>query len=105
MDLEAIHELASQPEYSSVSEFVLWCLEDDKETFSHLELRALALNSKCSGNKVRAELEGYGLSLQDRAPEKHVRGFKANCHDRWVNSGNFGGSGHEQICGFAGTNG
>jgi hypothetical protein len=105
MDLDAIHELAGNPEYASVEDFVLLCIEDERETFSHLELRAIALNMRCSGNKIRTDLEGYGLRLASRATEKPVRGFKANCHDRWVNSGNHGGSGHEQIQGFAGGNG
>ena len=105
-DLDAIHTLAANPEYQTVEDFVMFCLEDDRATFSHLELRALALNTKTSGTKVREELEGsYGLKLLERPALKHIRGFTANPHDRWIASGNCGGSGGDQILGFAGRRG
>jgi hypothetical protein len=105
LDLDAIHDLASNPEYLTVEDFVMFCLEDERATFSHTELRALALNTKTSGNKVREELESYGLTLLERPAVKHIRGFTANPHDRWIASGNCGGSGGDQILGFAGRRG
>jgi hypothetical protein len=105
LDLDTIHDLAENPEYRTVEDFVLYCLEDEKVEFSHLELRAIALNTKTSGSKVRASLESYGLRLADRPVDKTVRGFTANPHNRWIESGNFGGSGGDQIIGFAGRNG
>ena len=108
MDLDVITELAREPEYSDLETFVQFCLDDDRDTFSHVELRALALNTKQSGNKLRKELEGFGLSLAAREVEKHARGFTANSHDRWHGPGacqSHGGSGWEQIQGFAGRRG
>ncbi len=102
LDLETIGDLASNPEYKSIEDFVSFCMDDDRETFNHIELRALALNTRTSGNKVRMALEGYGLTLAHRDVDRKVRGFTANPHDRWIASGNCGGSGAEQIQGFAG---
>jgi hypothetical protein len=105
MDIEQIAELAEDPEYASVETFVQFCMDDDRDGFTHVELRALALNTKTSGSRVRAALEGYGLGLQAREVPKKTRGFTANSHDRWVNSGCHGGSGGDQILGFAGRKG
>jgi hypothetical protein len=108
MDLDAIHELAADPEYASVDVFVQHCMDDERATFTHMELRALALNCKASGSKIRADLEGYGLKLGERPAARKVRGFTANPHDRWYGPGaspSHGGSGWEQIQGFAGQRG
>lgn len=105
MDLEQIATLAVLPEYKSVELFIQFCEEDDRETFTHVELRALAMNTQQSGSKIRPLLEAAGLSLALRAPEKKIRGFTTNQHDRWQVSGNHGGSGGDQILGFAGRRG
>lgn len=108
MDLEQIASLAVLPEYKTVEAFVQFCMDDDRETFTHVELRALAMNTQQSGSKIRPMLEGYGLKLAIREPEKHVRGFGTNSHDRWHGPGSsatHGGSGWEQINGFAGRRG
>ena len=105
MNLDDIAELAENPEYQSIEEFVTLLMDDDRKGFTHLELRALAMNLKVSGNKLRGELESYGLSLEVRPVVRRTRGFTANSHDRWVNSGCHGGSGGDQITGFAGRNG
>jgi len=103
--LDLVHELAGEPEYKSVEDFVEFCMEDERKVFNHVELRALALNTKTSGSKVREELEAYGLSLGSRPNVKKTRGFTTNQHDRWQVSGNHGGSGSSQILGFAGAKG
>ncbi len=108
MDIEAIHELASNPEYKTVEEFVTFCMDDERTSFDHMELRALALNCRMSGSKIRAQLESFGLALVERPASKQIRGFTANPHDRWYGPGacrSHGGSGHEQIRGFAGQKG
>lgn len=105
MDLDAIHAHAEEPELESIETFVQFCMDEEEFTFTHLDLRALALNCKLSGSRVRTELEGYGLTLAERKPPKMVRGFTANNHNRWHGNPCAGGSGHEQINGFAGRNG
>lgn len=105
MDLDEIHELASEPEYASAEDFVQFCMDDERSTFTHVELRALAVNTRTSGSKLREELESFGLTLENRASVKRTRGFSTNSHDRWYGPGackSHGGSGYEQIQGFAG---
>jgi hypothetical protein len=108
MDLDTIESLAKNPEYKSVEDFVDYCMDDERTTFTHVELRALAFNARTSASKVRGELEGFGLKLEVREPAKAIRGFTANPHDRWYGKGackSHGGSGWEQIAGFAGQKG
>ena len=97
--------MKSSPEFQSIEAFVQECMDDERTSFTHEELGELAFNLQRSRNKIRAELEGYGLSLAVRAVEKRVRGFTSNPHDRWFGPGSSptgGGSGWEQISGFAG---
>lgn len=105
MNLDEIHAKAEEPELETIETFVQFCMDEDRFVFTHLELRALCLNCKLSGSKVRADLEGYGLTLDERKPPKEVRGFTANNNNRWQGNPCAGGSGHEQINGFAGRNG
>lgn len=96
------------PEFESIETFVQECMDDDRDTFTHEDLGELAYRLQRSRSKVRADLEGYGLKLAERAPEKRVRGFTANPHDRWYGPGSsptHGGTGYEQINGFAGQEG
>jgi hypothetical protein len=106
--LDAVEELASEAEYQSVEDFLEYCMDDERKVFNHVELRALALNTKTSGSKVRAELEAYGLSLGSRPNVKKTRGFSTNSNDRYYGAGScqaHGGSGKDQILGFAGRRG
>jgi hypothetical protein len=108
MDINAIGRLVSEPEYGSIRDFLDFCRDDDRTYFTHLELRALAYNCRLSGSKIRTQLESAGLTLAERAPERRIRGFTANNHDRWYGAGSspsHGGSGWEQIQGFAGRKG
>lgn len=96
------------PEHVSIEAFVEFCIDDEQETFTHEDLGELAYAMRMSRNVVRKELEGYGLSLAVRAVVKRKRGFTTNSNDRFYGPGSekmHGGSGHEQIRGFAGQKG
>lgn len=96
------------PEYESIEAFVEECYNDERETFTHEDLGELAYRLRMSRSVVRKELEGYGLLLAKRAPERRVRGFTTSSHDRWYGPGaskTHGGTGWEQINGFAGQEG
>lgn len=54
---------------------------------------------------VVALFKDYGVKVEDRAVPKHVRGFKSNPNTRWSACPSHGGSGWEQISGFAGKEG
>jgi hypothetical protein len=95
----------TEPEYTSVLAFVEFLIDDEVETFSALDLQTLSAATQTSIKRLRAELEGWGLRLDPREPERRVRGYTANPHDRWYGPGacrTHGGSGWEQINGFGG---
>ena len=96
------------PEYQSLETFVEFCFEEDCFTFTYEDLQVLAVSLQRSHHKVRLDLEDYGFTLLYREREKEPRGFNSNDHDRWYGKGaerTHGGSGWEQINGFAGREG
>ena len=96
------------PEYGSIESFVEYCLEEDLDSYNHTDLRELMYSLRLSAQKVRRELDGYGLRLVYREKAKRVRGVHDSDHDRWWGEGSektCGGSGQDQINGFAGQEG
>lgn len=73
----------SAPEYKSVAAFATWLSDDEREEFTHEELQTLCVVLRASAPTVRAALESYGFRLGTRVPFRAVRGFTANCHNRW----------------------
>lgn len=96
------------PEFESLELFVEFMIDEERSVFTHDELRLLMFSLKRSAQPVRKELESYGLKLAVRPVERAVRGFLTNSNDRWYGPGSspmHGGSGWEQISGFAGQKG
>jgi hypothetical protein len=96
------------PEYESVEALAQFLCDDDRTVFSHEDLSALNYRMRRTVQELRRELESYGLTLAVREPARRVRGVTSNSHDRWFGPGScksHGGSGHEQISGFAGQRG
>lgn len=97
------------PELQSVEAFGESILDDDRTEFTFEEAEGLAEALECSTTTViQALKEDYGFTMAPRVPEKRVRGFRANSHDRWHGPGScrtHGGSGWEQISGFGGQKG
>lgn len=98
-------DLEGSGDHASVEAFVEMCMADEAYSFTFEDVCEIAVQARTSRNVVIKALEGYGLTYEGRPVERKVRGFTANCHDRWQASGNCGGSGWEQISGFAGRNG
>jgi hypothetical protein len=97
-----------EPEYKTIEEFAEYLLEDERASFNVTELVALSRDVKKSYHVVRLELESYGFTFERRKHETHARGVSSNDNDRWYGRGadkTSGGSGWEQITGFAGHNG
>lgn len=93
------------PEHENVEVFVQECMEDDRNSFTTADLRAINAMTRTRLSDVRKELEGYGLLFVPRMPRKRTRGFQTGSNDRFYGPGSekmYGGSGHEQINGFAG---
>ena len=91
-------------EYASVEDFVQFMLDDERTTYTHEDLAALNFRTRMPLNNIRKELDGYGFKLAARAPEKQVRGFTSNSHDRWHGKGSLpthGGAGIDASTGRA----
>ena len=99
----------STPDFTSVEEFVEYLLAEDRTSFTFEEAVGIAeARGQSVPTYVIRELRDWGLTMVPREPEKHVRGFTSNSHDRWSGPGSsptHGGSGWEQINGFAGQKG
>ena len=96
------------PEYTSIEAFAEWLLDDDRERFTFEEASKLSDALECHPSKVIRGLKAYGFTMEPREPERRVRGFQSNSHDRWYGPGSsptHGGSGWEQINGFGGQQG
>ncbi len=96
------------PEYESIEAFAEFLMAEERITFALSDVAKLAKATRTSDPKVIEELRSYGFELTKREPEKRVRGFTSNSHDRWYGPGacrTHGGSGWEQISGFAGQEG
>lgn len=76
-----------QPEYVSVESFVEFCLDDERDTFSHEDLTVLNYSLRKTVAVLRGELEAYGLRLAARIPPKKTRGFTTSSNDRWFGPG------------------
>lgn len=114
---DAVDELMKEPHTKSIEAFVEFKYDEEEETYSTLELQALARNLylQDSGrsvkkgslatapaayrDKVKGELAGYGLTFSPRDKVKHTRGFTSPFHGSNRFAGNHGGSGFEGIRG------
>ena len=83
-------------------------LEDDRTSFTFAEAEKLAGELGFSVASVVIQgLKARGFTMVERQPDRQVRGFRSNNHNRYCDPTNktHGGSGWEQITGFAGQNG
>jgi len=90
------------PEYESVEAFAELLYDEDRSSYSFEEISTLSERLRVSIPKLIKELAEYGLKYKGRPKEIVVRGFQSNDHNRWEGNPCSGGSGYEQIAGFAG---
>jgi hypothetical protein len=93
------------PEFASVVDFVEYLIEEERYSFTYIELGTLAASIRKSHHALRIELETFGLRLEHRPHVKKFRGVSDNPHDRWYGPGScktHGCSGQDQILGFSG---
>ena len=82
-------------------------LDNDETSVPFEDIEAAAEEVGLNVTYLVGLVKGYGLKVE-RAKHKEVRGFTSNSHDRWHGKGScatHGGSGWEQIAGFAGRKG
>ncbi len=92
-------------EHKNIEVFVEYLMSDDQTMFQLSDVEQIAFALRRNQSTIIAELKSYGLAMVPRTPPKAVRGFTTNNHDRWYGPGaarSYGGSGHEQIAGWAG---
>lgn len=96
----------SAPETSSVDAFANFLLEEDRLEFTFEEATRLARDLGLSlPTPVIRQLKDLGFTMAPRHEPPKVRGFRTSSHDRFYGPGScatHGGSGWEQIAGFAG---
>jgi hypothetical protein len=99
-DME-VEELSMTPEFKTIESFIQMKMDDEEDTFSTLELRALVTSlsrqspSGASQEAIKKELLAY-LDFAPREPVKHARGFGSPTHGSNRHAGNAAGSGIEQ---------
>jgi len=114
---DAVDELMKEPHMRSIEDFAEYKFDEEEETYSTLELQALARNlylhdagrdvkkgalataPAAYRDRVKAELSSYGLKFSPRDKVKQVRGFTSPFHGSNRFAGNHGGSGFEGIRG------
>lgn len=97
------------PLISAVERFAEELLDDERTTFTYEEADAFARSLGYSvATLVIRELKSYGFTQVERQPARRVRGITTSSLDRWYGPGSartHGGSGCDQICGWAGQEG
>jgi hypothetical protein len=105
MNVEWIKTDAEVQSVEALAEHLMGASETE---FTALQLQLLNFNTHRPVHTLRVELESYGFSIAKRPLERRVRGFTTSSNDRWTGPGSSptsGGSGWEQINGFAGRQG
>lgn len=106
--MEARTTFSAEPEYASVEDFVDYLLDDERTVFTLSEVAKVASATGWTNKAVIVELKSYGLTYREPQFGRRIRGFTTNSNDRWYGPGSspsHGGSGWEQIGGFAGQTG
>lgn len=107
---DQIEELMRLPEYKTVISFAEMMMDDDESSYGPAELQAIARNLYLSEHpelkakqlasapsqyreRVKKELEGWGLRFEPRKAQKATRGFSSPLNGSNRFAGNHGGSG------------
>lgn len=93
------------PEHESIEVFAQFLLDEERTSFTWNEADTISKGLGVIPSVVINGLKGFGFTYEGRPIPKHVRGFTSNSHDRWQVCRSHGGSGWEQITGFAGQKG
>lgn len=89
---------------AAVESFMEDVLADERTSVGFAEAVAVAVEVGIHVTWVVAAIRRYGIEVVRTKP-REVRGFTSNNHNRWEGNPCGGGSGWEQIAGFAGRRG
>lgn len=93
------------PEYESFDTFIAFMHEEERTTYTAEELQEMCFVCRLTTKALRAKLSVLGFEVERRRHEKQVRGFTSNPNTRWQDCPSHGGSGGDNIMGFAGRKG
>lgn len=96
------------PEFETVETFVEFLLDDERTSFTLGEAAKVAARTGTSNRAAIDALVGYGLTYDAPGVARRVRGYTTSSNDRYFGPGSermHGGSGYEQVTGFAGQEG
>ena len=101
-------KVAAATEMSSIEAFGDFLLDEGRTSFTFEEAEELSeINKNTTAGVIRG-LKAYGFTMEERVPERRVRGFRTSSNDRFFGPGAdkmHGGSGYENITGMAGQEG
>ncbi len=80
------------PEHASITAFVQFLHDEDRRTYTHEDLLALAEAAGRPTRAIRLELDGWGARLEERPFVKVVRGFSDNPNNRFQACPSHGGA-------------
>jgi hypothetical protein len=90
---------------TSVETFVQTLVDNERTGFMPGEAQKLAIALHRSLPEIIKELKDYGLTVVVNQRQAQARGFNSNDHNLFASMNHHGGSGWEQVSGFAGQNG
>ena len=71
-------------DFASVEDFAEALYEDERTEYTAQELQCLNFRTGWRVQEIRAFLAEQGFELEVPRRPRNVRGFTANCHNRWV---------------------
>lgn len=92
----------------SIDSFVEAMHEDGEVDFDWRHLAVISFHTGWNRRYIREQLVGQGLRFNARPNARRIRTIGDNPNDRWYGPGSspmHGGSGWEQVSGFAGREG
>lgn len=93
-----------EEDLENVETYVEFCLRENTQVFRPGDAQRIAQNVQKPLKVVMDDLKSYGLRVEVWG-HREVRGFRSNDHNRWDGNECAGGSGWENINGFAGRTG
>lgn len=108
----SLNQPTEEPEYASLEAFCEYLLDDEKDSYTVLDLHKLSVQTGLSKSEIRNEMENFGFRLIDpRQTDAYknintpFRTLSSNPHDRWCGAENatHGGAGINPSTGGADT--
>ena len=94
------HNDPNDEEFSSVEDFALFLMEEERSSYHHTELQCLWFRTGRRLQQLQAELLEYGLKLEPRYREQKIRMLGDNPNNLYQGNPMSGGGGGGSIYGM-----